>query len=362
MKRFVTLMLSLCMALSLLAPCALAVEQSAVGLTYELSAGVGADEAVKQGTVVTVTFRILRSDDSAETYKVRTLQNEILYDRNVFELVPDSIQVVKSGGNAVFQTKVNGDPVIRASYLSATGGTFQAEETFCTFQLKVIASNGTGWISCDWDKAMAFDSEGTVMTVGENANVTVAADGPCHPFTDVGRDVWYHSAVDYVFERGLMDGVGSNLFDPSGELTRAMLVTLLYRMEGCPEYTESSTFTDVKSDWWYTNAIHWAYENGLINGHTQTSFAPDDSITREQMATLLMRYAQYKQYDVSVRNDLSGYADAGDISDWALAGMQWANAAGLVNGRTATTLVPEGTANRAEIATLIMRFCEKMGQ
>ena len=178
------------------------------------------------------------------------------------------------------------------------------------------------------------------------------------PFTDVTEENWFYEAVQYVYDNNLMNGVSSTLFDPNGTMTRAMLVTILYRMEGNPTVTAANAFTDVPADSWYTDAVAWADDHDIVNGVGNGEFAPMDNITREQMAVMLYRYAQYKGYDLNAGADLSAYTDAASISSWALEAMEWANAEGLITGRTATTIVPDGTATRAEAATILMRFLQ----
>ena len=178
------------------------------------------------------------------------------------------------------------------------------------------------------------------------------------PFTDVAESDWFYDAVRYAYENGLMGGVGDNLFAPNSPTTRAQLVTILYRLEGEPEVSGQSPFTDVEADTWYTDAVTWAAEEGVVNGVSATQFAPGNNITREQLATILFRYAQAKGYDVSPRADLSGFPDAGDILPYAREAMAWAVAEGLLQGFEDDTLRPQGNATRAQIATILMRFCE----
>src|SRR5699024_840496 len=140
--------------------------------------------------------------------------------------------------------------------------------------------------------------------------------------------------------------------------TRAQIATLLWRLEGSPVVSYSMKFEDVDADSWYGEAVRWAASEGIVTGYGGNRFGPDDLITREQMAVMLYRYAQYKDYDVTAGADLSGYADADAVSSWALAGMQWANAEGLVTGTSGTTLTPGGSATRAQAAVMLMRFCE----
>ena len=182
------------------------------------------------------------------------------------------------------------------------------------------------------------------------------------PFTDVAESDWFYDAVRYAYENGLMGGIGDNLFAPNSPTTRAQLVTILYRLEGEPAVTGQSGFTDVEADTWYTDAVTWAAEEGVVNGVSATQFAPGNNFTREQLATILFRYAQAKGYDVSSRADLSGFPDAGDILPYAQEAMAWAVAEGLLQGFEDDTLRPQGNATRAQIATILMRFCQTVAQ
>jgi hypothetical protein len=181
------------------------------------------------------------------------------------------------------------------------------------------------------------------------------SDCTAEDFTDVDTGKWYHEAVDYVLTNGLMNGTGDTTFEPDTNANRAMLVTILYRLEGEPE-TGAPTFTDVAADEWYSNAIAWAAENEIVNGVDDDTFAPFDNVTRQQMVTILYRYAKYKGYDVSGQADLSTFTDSSQISSWASDAMAWAIDAQLVNGVDDDKLDPTGTATRAQIATILMRF------
>ena len=161
----------------------------------------------------------------------------------------------------------------------------------------------------------------------------------------------------YAYENGLMDGVGMGLFAPNSETTRAQLVTILYRLEGEPAVSGDLPFTDVEAGIWYTDAILWAAQNNIVNGVSDTEFAPGDDLTRQQLVTILYRYAEAKGYDVSASADLSGYPDADQVQDYAQPAMAWAVAEGIVEGVDGN-LNPAGNATRAQIATILMRFCE----
>ena len=210
------------------------------------------------------------------------------------------------------------------------------------------------------DTRYTFEMPSGRVTV--DASFTEVAETPETPdqigsFTDVDTDDWFADAVQYMLDNGMMNGVTDTTFGPGTTTTRGMIVTILYRLEGEPDTTASS-FTDAASGMYYADAVAWAQANSIVTGITETIFAPDQAITREQMAAILYRYAQYKGYDVTASNDLSSYTDASRISAYATAAMQWANAEGLITGNTSTTINPTGNATRAEVATILMRFCE----
>ena len=206
--------------------------------------------------------------------------------------------------------------------------------------------------------AVTEQADGTYTFTMPNGQVTVTVtfeQAPL-PFPDVTEGDWFYDAVRCAYETGLMDGVGDNLFAPNSETTRAQLVTILYRLAGQPEPGGDSGFSDVETGTWYTDAVAWAAENGIVNGVSDTEFAPGDDITREQLAAILYRYAAYQGYDVSQRADLSGFGDASSISGYAQEALSWAHAQGLVLGFEDGSLRPQGTASRAQIAAVLMRF------
>lgn len=184
---------------------------------------------------------------------------------------------------------------------------------------------------------------------------------PSKAFTDLDAKAWYHEGVDYALTNGLMNGVGGGRFEPDGQLTRAQLVTVLYRAAGEPDTGKQvNPFTDVADDAWYTKAVIWAANNGIVNGVAKNTFAPDDSITREQIATMLYRYAGA---EAAKEDKLSAFPDAAKVSDWAKEALNWAVASGLINGvadaNGTASLEPQATATRAQIATILMRWLEK---
>ena len=180
-------------------------------------------------------------------------------------------------------------------------------------------------------------------------------------FNDVSANDWFASAVDYVTGKGMMNGTADNTFSPKANTTRGMVVTVLYRLENQPS-TSAASFTDVASGAYYANAVAWANANGIVSGYGSGKFGPNDKVTREQLAAILYRYAQYKKYDVSVGEDTNilSYDDAQSISSYAIPAIQWACGAGVVTGKSGSKLDPKGNATRAEVAAMLMRFCENV--
>ena len=245
-----------------------------------------------------------------------------------------------NGGNAISKvTKNKGTTIDLAQYAPTKSG--------ATFE---------GWYA---DKGLTKK----ITSVKLDANTTVYAkwtETPVSslPFGDVKSADWFYNDVKYVYEKGMMAGTAADVFAPNATTTRAMIVTILYRLEGSPAVTGTSAFVDVPAGQWYTDAVNWAAANQIVKGTSATTFAPNASITREQMAAILYRYAQYKGYDVTKKADLSGYSDNGQVSAYAKDALAWANAAKLINGVTNTTLAPQGNATRAQVSAILHRFCD----
>lgn len=198
---------------------------------------------------------------------------------------------------------------------------------------------------------------------GEDSGTQSPGEGPDHgsvvlPFVDVKETDWFCEAVRYVYAKGMMGGTGADTFSPGATTTRAMIVTILHRLEGSPE-GPGSVFTDVPAGQYYTGAVGWASSVGVVNGYEDGAFRPDDPITREQMAAILCRYAQYKGVDVSRRADLTRFPDSAKVSPYAVESMGWAVETGLITGMDGL-LAPGGSATRAQIATILMRLCENV--
>ena len=197
------------------------------------------------------------------------------------------------------------------------------------------------------------------MTVYAGWRVDENPNTGANPFADVSEKDWFYSDVMFVYENGLMLGTSKTLFSPYGTATRGMMATILWRMEGSPVPKGKNSFTDVEAGKWYADAITWTAENSIFAGYGKDKFGPDDPITREQLAAIFYRYADYKGYDLTVKGNLDKFKDADKVTDYAKMAMQWAVSSGLVKGKSGNLLDPQGTATRAEIAAMLHRFIEK---
>ena len=218
--------------------------------------------------------------------------------------------------------------------------------------------------------AVTDNGDGTYTYVQPYGKVTIevtyvpVADEPCDGgegclsarFSDLNSSLWYHSATDYVLSKGLMNGVGGGKFEPNGTLTRGMLAQILYNLEGRPEVSGDMPFTDVAESRYYYDAIKWASANGIVEGYGSGKFAPDDAITREQLAVMLWRYAGSP---AATQKELS-FTDAGESSSWAMEALLWANENGVMNGSGNGILNPKGNATRAHVAQMMMNFLKNV--
>ena len=258
--------------------------------------------------------------------------------------------------------------VVKATCTESGSKTVVCEDCGETISTEVIPAKGHSF--GDWTvtkEATCFeDGEESrtcpVCKYVETRPIFANSDNcPSKAFSDLDAKAWYHEGVDYALTNGLMNGVGGGKFEPDGQLTRAQLVTVLYRAAGEPDTGKQvNPFTDVADDTWYTKAVIWAANNGIVNGVAKNTFAPDDSITREQIAAMLYRYAGA---EAAKEDKLSAFPDAAKVSDWAKEALNWAVASGLINGvadaNGTASLEPQSTATRAQIATILMRWLEK---
>ena len=263
---------------------------------------------------------------------------------------------------------------------SVTGGAVSVSPTQAAYgsTVTITVAPGEGY---ELDELTATDSGGNKIELTKvsdteytfsmpRSDVTVSAsfraishedNCPSADYTDVDTGAWYHEAIDFAIENDLMNGVGDNLFNPDGNLSRAMMVRILWNMEDQPTNV-SGSYSDVVAGAWYEKAVLWATANNIVNGYPDGSFGPDNSITRQEMAAILYRYAQFKEYDMTAEDDLTRFPDGDETAEWAETFVRWAVAEGLLNGRDDGTLDPAGTATRAEVAQIFMNYCEKIAK
>ena len=273
-----------------------------------------------------------------------------------------------SSGTTRYSVEVRGTTggTVTASPTRAAKGatvtlTVRADEGYQLDGLTVTDSKGgTVKLTDKGSGTYTFTMPASKVTV--QASFTQNQSGTL-PFTDVKTGDWFYEAVQYVYDKGMMTGVSADRFAPASTTTRGMIVTILYRLENEPAVSGDLPFTDVERGAWYADAVAWAAANDIVNGTSATTFAPNSPITREQMATMLYRFAQYKGMDaVTLQEHLTGYPDGDQVSDYAIPAMNWAVGQGLIAGMENGTLVPQGSATRAQVATILMRFCENVMQ
>lgn len=256
----------------------------------------------------------------------------------------ETLSIRDSEGNTVYSATAVCD--VHDAVFSSAGLISGETYTLCSGNTEAAtATAGTE------SSAPGFQPGGDPGKPGDRPDVTL-------PYTDVSQSDWFYPYVAFAYERAWMTGTSETTFSPEETTTRAMLVTVLYRLEGKPAVDAASGFSDVSSGSYYADAVAWAKANGIINGTSETTFSPNEPVTREQTAAILYRYAQYKGYDVEKTADLTAYADAAAIHSYAKNAMSWATAAGILNGVSSTSLEPTGSATRAQVATVLTRFAQ----
>ena len=329
-------------------------KKDADSLTVKLSEGsITFDaDAVKAITEETKSDGLKVNLDDIGTEKLNTAQKSAVSDLAV-ETVLDAY--VTSGSTRISDFK-GGSATVSVKH------TLKAAQSPAGIVVWYIADDGTRT-----QIPASFRNGEVVFTVTHFSNYVIAYDaekaasaGKLEAFIDLDSSAWYADGVLWALDNGVMEGVGNNRFSPNGDTTRAMVVTMLWRMEGSPAYAGASEFTDVDADTWYTEAVRWASTEGIVTGYENPDdagmiFNPNGAVTREQLATMLYRYAQYKKADVSANASLSSYGDAASVSSWATSAMQWAVGSGIINGIDGN-LAPVNHATRAQVATMLMRY------
>lgn len=313
-----------------------------------------------RGSDVTITTSVLNSYEAERLLEGEELEEEQLTSSSVTEVT------ISSGRTAI--TSWGGRSITLS--LPVDSRNFEARERYTVYQIsengsieehtgRCVRSGGALFVEVDVTHLSTFV---VVPTAAETADEEKAPEAlPTNvylPFVDTANH-WALDSIGYVYQKGLMSGTGAYNFQPNISMSRAMFVTVLHRLEGTPASTGVNVYSDVVPNGWYTDAVTWATSAGIVNGTGEGKFSPNASISREEMATMMMRYAKYKNCDTAATADLAGYADAYQIHDWAYRAMEWAGGTGMITGRTAFTLVPQGTATRAETATILVRFIQK---
>ena len=253
-----------------------------------------------------------------------------------------------NGGSAIASTKHNSGATVSLTATPTKEGFAFAgwySDAGLTNKITSIRMDGNKTVYAGWKEK-------------ENPN-TGAHDCPSAHLKDVDITQWYHEGVDYVVANELMVGVAADQFAPNLTTTRAMIVTILYRLEGSPAVSGANPFDDVEAGSWYADAVAWAEANEIVEGYGNRKFGPTDPITREQMAAIMFRYSKFKGYDTSKTADLSVFTDNTTVSDWAVPAMKWAVAEELFKGVGDGLLSPTTSATRAQVATILMRYIEK---
>ncbi len=318
----------------------------------------------------TKSVKVTNKTDGKITVKFNGTNKEIAKDKTeTFSYTKPSSSGGSSSGKTTFKvvtSSVNNGGV-NASPSSADKGavitiTLSPDKGYKLDKLTVTDGSGkTIATTKKSDTVYTFTMPASQVKVGVTYVKADTAVTPSTGFNDVASGDWFADAVKYVVDKGMMNGTGTNTFAPKANTTRGMIVTVLYRLENEPN-TSAASFTDVAAGQYYNNAVAWANANGIVTGYGNSKFGPNDKITREQLAAILYRYAQYKKYDVSASASLSSYVDAQSVSSYATSAAEWACGAGVVTGKTGSKLDPKGSATRAEVAAMLMRFCENVAK
>ena len=358
--------------------------------------------SVPTETVKAIEKAVSDPDNDASALTVKLTDGSVTFDAAALAAITDQAKgstiqlnldgITESGLRTAQKTAIKEMDVqaIYDAYLTSNGqriSDFKGGKAVVTVSYTMkdgqIGRGVVVWYVADDGKTTevptAYNDKTVSFTVEHFSNYVIAYDAeraavcpqdstcPISAFTDADPTAWYHDGVHYVLENGIMNGVGGGQFAPNGTTSRAMVAQILWNMESKPVVNYAMSYTDVDSEAWYTEAVRWATSEKIMEGYGGSeagSFGPNDAITREQLVTILYRYAKRKGVDVSVGEDTNilSYDDALTVSEFAIPAMQWAVGSGAVGGRTNTTLNPKDTATRAEIATIIMRYCTEIAK
>ncbi|MGM9641003.1 MAG: S8 family serine peptidase [Faecousia sp.] len=306
-----------------------------------------AEETIPMGTTNVSTGSPVKQDDGIVSVAIRAEEDAA---SGMLEIALDENATLVGLESAVLSSYTEKDGNVTFAY--ADYDTIAKGETVAVLRVKLNDSKSTVTLTETERSGKALEEKTTLIL----RNCDGKTDCPSAAFSDLNTGAWYHEYTDFVLENGLMNGMGGGKFAPNGTVTRAMAVTMLYRLAGEPEVKSAAPFTDVADGKYYTKAVAWAYENGIVKGMTDKLFAPNADATREQLVTFLYRYAQFAGMDTSAKADLSTFADGTSVSNFAVDAMTWAVGAGLVEGMGNNKLAPKANAVRVQLAALIYRF------
>ncbi|MCD8065565.1 MAG: S-layer homology domain-containing protein [Oscillospiraceae bacterium] len=333
------------------------------------------DDVTENGVLAWITYSVSRTADNGENaveivggsiYHADALTTDIF---SSFTTVGGAITVSGSAGSGSSTTTTTTTTTTTATTATTQGATVETTSTGAVITLDegvtsaavLIPASGLSYASVAKDtgtneiiKLCVPTTEGMLVVVTQSCELTISTNSKT--FADVSSGDWYASAVTFAAAREILNGTGSG-FEPNANMDRSMVAQMLYNFDADAEPTASAGFTDVADSAWYADAVNWAAGEGIVSGTGNGEFSPSGSVTREQLAVMLYNYAKAKGYDVSASASLSAFSDASSVSSWASSAMSWAVGAGLISGVDSTNLDPTGTATRAQVATILMRFC-----
>lgn len=377
-KRILSIVVAVLMCLSISAP-AMAAGSDTVNATYSSGTVTVTGSGLSAG--YSYSARVVNTDDTT-----LIAMQQVTADSSGVIAASILTGALASGDYAVYVNKADGTLAASDTFTISSGGGGGSTNTYYT--ISAIQSTGgtitlssssvieggsvtatitpnNGYIVSNVlvnDASVGAVRSYIITNISENTTVEAVFNKiGANPYSDVLSDAWYFDAVMYATTAGIMEGTSSTAFEPNIAMTRAMFVTVLYRLAGDPSVSGSSKYTDVISGSWYEDAVIWGTANGIVKGMGDNEFAPDLSVTREQMAAFMYRYASFSGVNVTISgSSISAYGDYDSVSGWAITAINWAVEKGLINGMSATTLEPQGTATRAQAATILMRFSEDM--
>ena len=332
--------------------------------TYKFDiVGSNIDQLYKHQYMTNLEDPVSQAEMLYDTYKSNGwLDRELTFIIPVYRNMPTYVKLPSNETGNLYYVSSNSSSV----YLrNGPGGTGTGDQNIASLPKDTIVSmlqpNINGWAKVSWNGTVGYMSEQYLTPVNTIKDVYKVPTNTELPFEDVATDAWYYEAIKYTYKNRILQGATETEFRPDKNITRGMIVTILYRMEGEPTVTSGKDFPDVSIKQYYGNAVKWASAKNIVNGYNNGNFGPNDNITREQLAVILNNYAKYKGKNVNKTADISKYNDWYKITGYARPAMNWAVATGVINGKyNGTKVDPQGTATRAEATAMIYNYCTKI--